>query len=202
MTRKEKDAVRARACALCLANPPFSDGSRSHVHRILRGKDGGTYTFDNVLPLCPPCHKNVDRVACLTAARVGGLIGGPRAGRRRAECTVEERRRMARIAGLASMSKRRALGLNCFGLTREQARIAGARGGRVGGKEGGAALTGPAKSEACRKGWITRRARGSRPGGRLTGPAKSAACRKGWLTRRARGSRFGGRPRGSRNHAS
>ena len=73
MTIREKDAVRKQMCVLCLAMPPFADGSRSQVHRIIRGKDGGQYTDDNVISLCPSCHSAVDRLVMITAARKGGL---------------------------------------------------------------------------------------------------------------------------------
>ena len=72
LTPKQKDAIRALPCVLCLAVPPFADGSPCHVHRILRGKDGGQYTRENVIPLCPSCHYAVDRVACLNGAAKGG----------------------------------------------------------------------------------------------------------------------------------
>lgn len=89
MTRGEKELIRNRPCALCLSVPPFADGSRCHVHRIIRGKDGGQYEGENVIPLCPPCHRVVDRIAAITGARSGGLvggrIGGPKGARRRHE---------------------------------------------------------------------------------------------------------------------
>lgn len=78
MTNREKDAIRALPCALCLAVPPFSDGGRCQVHRITRGKDGGLYVPENVIPLCPPCHRGIDGVACITAEHQGRVRAGRR----------------------------------------------------------------------------------------------------------------------------
>lgn len=71
LTFSQKNAIRDSACRLCLALPPFPDGSRCHVHRIIRGRDGGLYVADNVLPLCPPCHAAVDRMVVIAATYRG-----------------------------------------------------------------------------------------------------------------------------------
>lgn len=131
LTHRQKDAIRNLPCALCLAVPPFPDGSRCHPHRIVRGKDGGEYTRDNVVPLCPPCHSEVDRLTAIRAAyiggkrsyqvglglldaetrkenaRHGGLVGGPRNKERRRlfGLTEPELRHRRAIRGVGSRAK-------------------------------------------------------------------------------------------------
>lgn len=58
MSKRGKNAIRLQPCALCLAVPPFGDGSKCHPHRLIPGRDGGRYVASNVIPLCPPCHAN------------------------------------------------------------------------------------------------------------------------------------------------
>jgi hypothetical protein len=103
MTGSEKDAIRNRPCALCLALPPFPDGSRCHVHRIVRGKEGGQYIEGNVVPLCPPCHVAVDQVAMIANAYEGGRKGGLKGGRRAHELYPNRGRELGlkygRVAG-------------------------------------------------------------------------------------------------------
>jgi hypothetical protein len=39
-------------CAICGWHESYCDR-----HRIIYGKDGGGYTKENVIPLCPNCHR-------------------------------------------------------------------------------------------------------------------------------------------------
>ena len=73
LSEAEKDALRDSPCVLCLAVPPLPDGSRCHVHRIIRGRDGGKYVRDNVVALCPSCHRAIDRVAIIAACHRGAV---------------------------------------------------------------------------------------------------------------------------------
>jgi 5-methylcytosine-specific restriction endonuclease McrA len=41
-----------KPCQRCGWNESYCD-----LHRIVEGKDGGKYTMDNVLILCPNCHR-------------------------------------------------------------------------------------------------------------------------------------------------
>ena len=72
LTCREKAAIRLLACSRCGARPPFERGMFCHVHRPHRGADGGEYVHGNALPLCPTCHREVDREVLLVAARKGG----------------------------------------------------------------------------------------------------------------------------------
>lgn len=90
LTATQKQAIRNHACALCLAMPPFLDGTRCHVHRMRRGRDGGQYIAENVLPLCPPCHRAVDRMAALGVLSAEQLA----ANGRKAAATNNERKRL------------------------------------------------------------------------------------------------------------
>lgn len=44
--------VSYESCERCGWNESYCD-----THRIIKGKDGGKYTEDNVIPLCPNCHR-------------------------------------------------------------------------------------------------------------------------------------------------
>ncbi len=78
MTRREKDVIRLLPCSHCGNIPPFIDGSCCHPHRVIRQKDGGRYTVDNVIPLCPICHRDEDKIVMITSAVSGGRKGGLR----------------------------------------------------------------------------------------------------------------------------
>lgn len=109
MTESEKRVIRTKPCARCASVPPFSDGSRCHVHRIVRGKDGGQYVAGNVIALCPPCHREVDRVACITSLVEGRREGCRKGGREGIKVLLalsrEQRSANARRAGLASAAR-------------------------------------------------------------------------------------------------
>lgn len=214
MTRAEKDVIRAKPCSLCLAVPPFSDGSRCHVHRIIRGKDGGLYVEGNTIPLCPPCHRAIDRVACITGSYLGGRNGGPKGGRiggrrveqlhpghhvRRGRLCHQRHPEHARRAGSAG-------GRRVHELHPEHLRDAGRRGGRQSGRKNmltfHASLTTERRSEILRGAAQARAERKQQHGltpaelahvskisqafwATMTPAERSAHVRKGWVTRRA-----------------
>jgi len=57
---KQKEGMLARArkkfankvCSIC-----GWDKANCDLHRVVNGKDGGTYSTKNIVPLCPNCHR-------------------------------------------------------------------------------------------------------------------------------------------------
>lgn len=45
-------SISKEPCIKCGWNKSFCDR-----HRIIEGKNGGKYTKDNTIPLCPNCHR-------------------------------------------------------------------------------------------------------------------------------------------------
>jgi hypothetical protein len=48
--------IKMSACSLCGWNKASCD-----IHRIVNGKDGGKYIKENIIVLCPNCHRLVHR---------------------------------------------------------------------------------------------------------------------------------------------
>jgi len=92
MSRPEKDIIRNSPCAKCGREPPFADGSRCHVHRLVPSRG---YVTTNVEARCGDCHAAEPGHPQLTKhSSKGGFA-------RAARLTAEERSAIARKAGLA-----------------------------------------------------------------------------------------------------
>ena len=53
---KEFSKIKITGCSFCKWNKCNCD-----IHRIKNGKDGGRYTKENIIVLCPNCHRLVHR---------------------------------------------------------------------------------------------------------------------------------------------
>ncbi len=99
--RAFKQRIRTSPCGMCGAIPIIENGERCHPHCIIPRCDGGQYVEGNVVPRCPSCHDvehGGDGTApFIGAARAAGRKGGRTSAIKR---TVKEKSRYARIAGL------------------------------------------------------------------------------------------------------
>jgi hypothetical protein len=179
LTHSEKQAIRRLPCCLCLSVPPFADGSRCHTHRIVPARHGGEYVEGNVVPLCPPCHHELEGFALILAARKGAALqpreakvkGGRIAVRMMSEeAKARGRRKRGQLCGpanirkispearrkngLAHLARLTAAGLNAFGQTPAQAAAAGRIGGRRGIRALYDKLTPAERSANARKGGL------------------------------------------------
>lgn len=48
----ELDGLTRKPCQKCGWNKSFCD-----LHRVINGKDGGKYEINNIIILCPNCHR-------------------------------------------------------------------------------------------------------------------------------------------------
>lgn len=198
LTPKEKTLIRAQPCALCLAMPPFPDGSSCHVHRLISGQAGGQYVRENVISLCPPCHRAVDRVPCITAAsrggrkggRIGGPRGGPKGGKRAHMLHPHLRKNILAVNARLTHEEHVAYGREGWEKWRqmypELARENGLKYGPVNGR-----VSGPTKSTGARKRWQN-----------MTQERRAACIQKGWETRRTRQVKYGPSPAEQRANAT
>lgn len=57
----EMSKLTSEPCSKCGWNESYCD-----VHRIVEGKEGGKYELNNVIVLCPNCHRELHQGAVLT----------------------------------------------------------------------------------------------------------------------------------------
>lgn len=175
MTEREKDAIRNAPCGRCGAKPPFHDGSRCQVHRLVPSRG---YVPDNVVSRCPGCHASEPNHPVLpktahAAGKKGGALGGALGGTRTYELHPEVARENLRRyreehpeeahAHSIKHASQGAIALNAK-LTPEQRAANIAKAAPLGGHAVRAKYTDEEYAAIRRKGWETRRAKKNQGG--------------------------------------